>query len=93
MDMQSPAELSDRQIEVLVMLSRLTGPLTRQDIAHRLDAESSAARVLRPMIERGVIKEQQLNSDGRMVRAISLTARGRDLAAAIRRTRERPPGV
>jgi DNA-binding MarR family transcriptional regulator len=41
------------------------------------------------MIERGLIREDRVDSDGQMLRLLSITLRGRELARAIRQTRER----
>jgi DNA-binding MarR family transcriptional regulator len=85
-----PAALNDRQIELVLMLAATRGPLTRRMIAERCDPESSRARTLQPMIERGLLQQKECEGDDRRtMRLLSLTPSGRELADAIRRTRER----
>jgi len=79
-----PAALRPRQIEVLLVLSRTKGPLTRGDIAERwfVKHRSTVSHALRPLIERGLVKEEHKVSDSVTPRLLSPRPRDRELAAA-----------
>jgi DNA-binding MarR family transcriptional regulator len=62
--------------------------MTRRAIAERCDPESAKARTVQPLIERGLVLEDVIDGDVGKLRLLSLTPRGRELASAIRQTRE-----
>ncbi len=74
---EAEARLTTRQLEILAVLGRATAPVTRGTITERCDQESAKGRTLGPLIEGGLVREEQLDSDGTSIRALSITPAGR----------------